>query len=249
MDQGLRGKRVLVTGAARGIGRAITLAFAEAGASVAGCYHQSASAAERLSEELAALAKETGAQHHLVRCDVTQPADARRFVESASTSLGGVDVLVNNVGADGAAKFEDLAEDEWHRVVDRNLTSAYLVTKAALGAMSDGASIVNIGGAAAMRGRPMAVHYCASKAALVGFTRSLCKELGPRGIRVNTVAPGPTPGEAGPDLPPPVLGRIVAMTALGRLGTPEDVAGAVLFLAGDTSRYITGITLNVDGGI
>jgi 3-oxoacyl-[acyl-carrier protein] reductase len=134
-------------------------------------------------------------------------------------------------------------------VLDHNVTSAYLVTQAALELLVDGASIVNIGSSVAMRGRVRGVHYTTSKAALVGLTRALCKELGPRGIRINTVAPGLTETEPGAGLPPEAVERIVGMTALGRICQPDDVAGAVLFLAGDTSRYISGVTLNVDGGV
>ncbi|MGW4799057.1 SDR family NAD(P)-dependent oxidoreductase, partial [Nonomuraea sp. NPDC004297] len=156
---------------------------------------------------------------------------------------------VNNVGVDGSAPFSEISGEEWQRLLDYNVTSAYLVTQAMLGVLADGASVVNIGASAALRGRVNGVHYSASKAALVGFTRGLCKELGPRGIRVNLVAPGLTETEPGAGLPPKVVERIVAITALGRLCRPNDVAGAVLFLAGDTSQYISGVTLNVDGGI
>jgi 3-oxoacyl-[acyl-carrier protein] reductase len=109
--------------------------------------------------------------------------------------------------------------------------------------------VVNVGASVALRGRPLGVHYSASKAALVGFTRALAKELGGRGVRVNTVAPGVTETEPGAGLPAPVAERIAGMTALGRLGRPEDVAGAVLYLAGDAAAYVTGVTLDVDGGI
>lgn len=245
MNQGLTGKRVLVTGGTRGIGRATTLAFARAGAQVVTCHHTAGEDAESLGREL----KECGETHQVVQADVTSGADVARLLGTCRELLGGLDVLVNNVGVDGQVMFAELAEQEWHRVVEHNVTAAYLVGRAALPVLADGASVVNIGSSVALRGRVGGVHYTASKAALIGFTRALSKELGPRGIRVNTVAPGLTETEPGAGLPPQVVARIVGMTALGRIGRPADVAGAVLFLAGDTARYITGATLNVDGGI
>jgi 3-oxoacyl-[acyl-carrier protein] reductase len=133
--------------------------------------------------------------------------------------------------------------------MDANLTSTFLVTKAATGLLVDGASIVNIGSSAALRGRPHSAHYAASKSALLGLTRSLAKEVGRRGIRVNTVAPGVIVTESDDGPPPPVADLIRGMTALGRLGIADEVAGAVMFLVGDQSRYVSASTLYVDGGI
>ncbi|MFI6850125.1 SDR family oxidoreductase [Kitasatospora sp. NBC_00085] len=245
MDQGLHGKRVLVTGGTKGIGRETVLAFARAGATVAACSRGSGAEADALAEDL----KETEGNHLLVQADVTTRAGVTELAEHVRATLGGLDVLVNNVGSDGQVWFTDLAEDEWYRVIDQNVTSAYLVTQAALPLLRDGGSIVNVGSSVALRGRVRGVHYTTAKAALIGFTRALSKELGPRGIRVNTVAPGLTETEPGAGLPPEAVERIVGMTALGRICRPSDVAGAVLFLAGDTSAYISGVTLNVDGGV
>lgn len=245
MDQNLVGRRVLVTGGTRGIGRVTVLAFARAGAAVITCHHKESEAAESLTREL----KEIGGKHLVVRTDVTDEKDVARLADRCREHVGGLDVLVNNVGVDGPVPFEELAADEWRRMFDHNVTATYLVTHAALALLTDGASVVNVGSSVALRGRANGVHYTASKAALIGFTRALCKEVGPRGIRVNTVAPGLTETEPGAGLPAAAVERIVGMTALGRICTPEDVAGAVLFLAGDTSRYISGVTLNVDGGV
>lgn len=245
MENNLAGKRVLVTGGTRGIGRVTSLAFAQAGAQVVACHRSSGEAADRLQRDLKAL----GDGHAVVAADVTDSAGAGQLAEACRRTLGALDVVVNNVGVDGQVVFGELEPAEWQRVVDHNLTAAYLVTRAALGLLTDGSSVVNVGSSVAMRGRFAGVHYTASKAALIGFTRSLCKELGPRGIRINTVAPGLTETEPDAGLPPEVVKRIVGLTALGRICTPEDVAGAILFLAGDTSRYITGATLNVDGGV
>jgi 3-oxoacyl-[acyl-carrier protein] reductase len=245
VEQGLSGKRVLVTGGTKGIGRATVLAFARAGAGVVAVHRSASEDAASLTREL----KEIGGRFRLVQADVTSKAGVAEIAEAVRDELGGLDAVVNNVGVDGHVTFGDLDEVEWHRVVDHNVTSAYLVTQAVLDLLADGASVVNVGSSVALRGRVLGVHYTASKAALIGFTRALCKELGPRGIRVNTVAPGLTETEPGAGLPPAAVERIVGMTALGRICQPEDVAGAVLFLAGDTSRYISGTTINVDGGV
>ncbi|MFM9368678.1 SDR family NAD(P)-dependent oxidoreductase [Streptomyces sp. Da 82-17] len=245
LDPGLAGKRVLVTGGTRGIGRATVLAFARAGARVIAGHRTAGANAELLTEELKAL----DADFALVRADVTEASGAAEAADAVRERFGGLDVLVNNVGVDAHVSFAELTEDEWHRVLGHNTTSAYLVTHALTGLLVEGASVVNVGASVALRGRPGGVHYSASKAALIGFGRALAKEFGARGIRVNTVAPGVTEPPPGEELPPPLVQRLTAMTALGRLGRPEDVAGAVLYLAGDTSRYVTGTTIEVDGGI
>ena len=234
---GLSGKRAVVTGGTRGVGREITLALAEAGARVLTCYHADADGARTLRERI-------GAPHRVIRADVTTDAGTGALASTARTVLGGVDVLVNNVGVDGHAPLADLAEDEWHRVLDANLTATARVTAALLPLLAPAASVVNIGAAVARRGRPGSAHHGASKSAVPGLTRSLARELGP-GVRVNTVAPGVVAA----DLPAPVADRLRSATALGRLGGPADVVGPVLFLADDRSRYVTGTTLTVDGGM
>jgi 3-oxoacyl-[acyl-carrier protein] reductase len=239
------GRRVLVTGGTRGIGRATTLAFARAGASVVTCSRRDDDAATGLAAEL----KEIGDAHQVVHADVTRQEDVARLIEACRLALGGLDVVVNNAGAHGQAQIDDLPGTEWHRIVALNLTASFLVTQAALPLLVPGASVVNIGASVALRGRSGTAHYTAAKAGLIGLTRSLCKELGPRGIRVNTVAPGVIETEPGAGLPPQLHAQLCAMTPLGRLGTPEDVAGAVLFLAGDASRHVSGVTLDVDGGL
>ena len=245
MEQSLAGKRALVTGGTKGIGGATALALARAGASVIACYRSDSDAAASTAGEL----KEIGDQHLVVSADVTDPADTARLVGRAETVFGGLDIVVNNVGVDGVMAFDELSTDEWSRVMRHNVDSVFNVTQAALRVLSDGASIVTIGSSVALRGRARGVHYTTSKAALVGFTRALSKDLGERGIRVNLIQPGLTETEPGAGLPAHMVERIVAMTALKRLGQPEDVAAAVVFLAGDTSRFISGATLNVDGGV
>lgn len=239
------GRRVVITGGTRGIGRATALAFARAGARIVVSYRSDAEQAKSLGAELEA----AGGEAELVQADLTTREGAQLLAATATGWLGGIDVLVNNLGVDGHVPFGKLSEEEWHRVLDHNATSAYLVTQSVLDALAPGASVVNIGASVALRGRPMGVHYSTSKAALVGFTRALAKELGPRGIRVNLVAPGVTETEPGAGLPPQLAAKLTALTALGRLGTPEDVAGAVLYLAGESASYVTGTTIEVDGGI
>jgi 3-oxoacyl-[acyl-carrier protein] reductase len=138
---------------------------------------------------------------------------------------------------------------EWERVIHTNLTSLYLVTQALLDLFPAGGSIINVTSAVAMRGMVGRTHYTASKAGIIGFTRSLCKELGPRNVRVNAIAPGIIETDQTTGLTPEGRQRYGGLTALGRLGGPDEIAGAALFLASDLSSYVSGVTLNVDGGI
>jgi 3-oxoacyl-[acyl-carrier protein] reductase len=242
---GLDGKRILVTGGSRGIGRAITMALAGAGAYVATCYRADEQAARTLSDALG----ETGGRHRVTRADVTDEADVDRLIEDCRAQFGGLDVIVNNAGIDAEEPFADIDQAEWERVLDTNLTSLFRVTHTALPLLSETSCVINVGASVANRGRPGRTHYTAAKAGIAGLTRSLCKELGPRGVRVNTVAPGIVANEAGADFPPAVLARFAAMIPMGRLAAPADVANAVLFLASPLAAYVSGITLNVDGGL
>ncbi|KOV89600.1 short-chain dehydrogenase [Streptomyces sp. NRRL B-3648] len=241
----LDGRLALVTGATRGIGFATARALANAGADIIGCHHSDESSAE---PALAALA-ETGGKHRMVRADLTDPADVGRLVEACRDTGREIGVLVNNVGIDAASPLAELSEGEWQRVLETNLTSAYRVTRAALGLLARDASVISIGSSAAARGVPGRAHYGAAKAGITGLTRALSKELGPKGVRVNSVAPGIVDVGADLGLPAEVRTRMSRMSALGRLVTADEVAHAVLFLAGDAARYVTGITLNVDGGL
>lgn len=242
---GLWGRRVLVTGGSRGIGRATALAFAAAGASVLTCYRADREAAAAVRAELARL----GRDNQVVRADVREQRDAESLVEQCRAALGGLDVVVNNAGVDGHRPVERIDDAEWARVLHTNLTAMHLVTQAALPLLGPGSSVINIGASVAARGLPGKVHYTASKAGVTGLTRSLGKELGRRGIRVNTVAPGLVETEPGAGLPPALVDRFTAQTALRRLASPQEVADVVLFLASDLASYVTGETLTVDGGI
>jgi 3-oxoacyl-[acyl-carrier protein] reductase len=194
------------------------------------------------------LAKTPG-KHSVLQADVSRPEDVRRLLDECRALHGSLDVVVHNAGTISHVPFAQMELDEWRRVVDTNLTGMYLVVHEALSLLSTGASIVAIGSKAAMVGVPLRAHYTASKAGMLGFARSLCKELGPRGIRVNVVAPGIVATDAAAGLSPEQEQRYRVMTSLGRLGEPEEIADVVLFLASDRSRYVTGETIHVDGGV
>ncbi|MEU7171967.1 MULTISPECIES: SDR family oxidoreductase [Micromonospora] len=245
MKLDLNGRRVLVTGGTKGIGRAITLGLAEAGGRVIAGYHSDEDAAAETAAELKAL----GDGHHVLRADVTRPGDVSRLAEECHDRLGGLDVVVNNAGAISHVPFGELEPAEWHRVLDGNLTAAYLVVQRMLPLLGPGASIVNIGSKVAAVGIPSRAHYTAAKAGLIGLTRTLCKELGPRGIRINVVAPGVIESPAVDRLAPEQRSRYEGMTSLRRLGRPQEIAGVVAFLASDLAGYVTGETVQVDGGI
>nr|WP_090009408.1 SDR family NAD(P)-dependent oxidoreductase [Lentzea albidocapillata] len=245
----LTGKKLLVTGGSRGIGRGIVLAAARAGADVLTCHRQESEAVQSLTREL----KEIGGDHHVVRADLGDVAEADRLLAVAGERFGRLDGVVNNAGVISHIPFEKLPAEEWARIMDTNVTAAYRVIQQALPLLGEGSSVVNIGSRGAAAGIPLRAHYTAAKSALIGLTRSLAKELGGRGIRVNVVAPGIIETEAFADMPPERAAGLRATyaekTALGRLGTTEELAGPVLFLLSDLSRYVTGETINVDGGI
>jgi 3-oxoacyl-[acyl-carrier protein] reductase len=245
LDLGLKGKRAIITGGSRGIGRAMVLGLAQDGASVAACYNRESDDVKRLRGEL----EEIGGDSYLAQADVSDPGSAETFVREATERFGGLDILINNAGVVSHQMIEDLDLDEWHRVIDTNLTAVYLITKAALPAMSDGGSIVNITSAVAMRGMPGRTHYISSKAGLIGFTRALCKEVGRQGIRVNALAPGIIETDQTAGLDEAGRARYSGLAALNRLGASEEIASVALFLASDLSSFVSGVTLNVDGGI
>jgi NAD(P)-dependent dehydrogenase (short-subunit alcohol dehydrogenase family) len=245
LDLGLGGKRAIVTGGSRGIGRAIVLGLAQSGAAVAACYNRESDDVKRLRGDL----EQIEGDSYLVQADVSEPASAQAFVGEASERFGGLDILINNAGVVSHQMIHDLDLDEWHRVMDVNLTAVFLITKAALPAMSDGGSIVNITSAVAMRGMPARTHYISSKAGLIGFTRALCKEVGKQGIRVNALAPGIIETDQTAGLDEAGRARYAGLAALNRLGQSEEIATVALFLASDLASFVSGVTLNVDGGI
>jgi glucose 1-dehydrogenase/3-oxoacyl-[acyl-carrier protein] reductase len=241
----LAGKRALVTGGSRGIGRAVILALARAGASVVAGHQQESDAADSLRREL----KETGGDHLLVAADVRDPAQIGHLVAAAGEHLGGLDTLVNAAGTITHIPYDELSLAAWNAVIGINLTGTHLVTQGALELLGDAGSVVNIGSAAALVGLPMRAHYMAAKSGLIGLTRSQAKELGPRGIRVNLVSPGAIDTDQAVHLSPEARRAITDRISLGRLGTADEVAAVVLFLASDVSSYVNGAIFTVDGGI
>jgi 3-oxoacyl-[acyl-carrier protein] reductase len=237
------GKTVLVTGGTCGIGRRISLAFARAGARVVTCYRDDRAAAESLAREL----ERTDGAPHVVRADVSRLADIDLLMEECRTRLGHLDAIVNNAGAITHIPFAELQSDDWRRVLDTNLTASMFVVQRALPLLAARASIVHVGSRAVTVGMPLRDHYTAAKAGLTGLTRSMAKELGPRGIRVNLVAPGPAETEA--KLAPEVRERYTRLVARGRLGCPQEIAKVVLFLASDLAGFVTGETVYVAGGV
>jgi len=185
----------------------------------------------------------------LVQGDVSDPAQVEALAETVRQRLGGLDLLVNNAGIVSHKTLDELSIDEWHRVLNTNLTGMFLLTRAVSGLLGEGASIVNLTSGAAMVGIAGRIHYTASKAGVIGFTRSLAREMGPRGIRVNAIAPGIIDTDQASHLTTELRERYARMAALGRLGQADDVARVVLFLASDLSRFVSGTVLAVDGGI
>ncbi|WP_030949693.1 SDR family NAD(P)-dependent oxidoreductase [Streptomyces sp. NRRL S-646] len=243
----LTGKRILVTGGTRGIGRGIVLAAARAGADVLTCYRQDNDHVTTLGKELAALPG-TG---HLVRADASDAAGARLLADRARNLFGSLDAVVNNAGDFTPAPYTDLTDAAWAAAVQSNLTGTHQVTQATLPLLAAGASIINLGSTVARIGMAGGAHYTAVKQALVGLTRSLARELGPRNIRVNTISPGRIDTEALDALPPEAAAQQRAIfskfAAAGRLGTPQEIAHVVLFLISDQASYITGQNIHVDG--
>ncbi|MEU1463070.1 SDR family NAD(P)-dependent oxidoreductase [Streptomyces sp. NPDC005727] len=245
LDFGLKGRHALVTGGARGIGRATVLALAEQGAAVTACYVNESEQVGTLRAELAQL----GADGTLVRCDIADHGQAARLSAGAREQYGPIDVVVNNAGVISHLPLTDLSPDEWHRVLDTNLSGMYHVIRGALPHLTKAASIVNISSAVAHHGMPAAAHYVASKAGVMGLTRALAKELGPRGVRVNCIASGLVETDQMKAVTAEGRAAYEQRISLRRLGRPAEIADAVLFLASDAARYVTGATLDVDGGI
>jgi 3-oxoacyl-[acyl-carrier protein] reductase len=234
----LEGKTALVTGASRGIGRAIAAELARAGASVVIGYRSGA-------EEAQAIAAEIGGR--AVQADVSNPEEAARLVEEA----GDLDILVNNAGLTRDGLLARMSDDDWRTVIETNLSSVFYTCRAVTRPMMKkrGGSIVNISSIVGVHGNWGQANYGASKAGIIGFTKSLARELGSRGVRANVVAPGYVKTQLTDVLPEEATKAMLANTPLGRLGDPEDVAGAVRFLCSDEASFITGEVLLVDGGL
>lgn len=245
MELGLKDKRALVTGGSRGIGRAITLALAKEGVQVVAGYRQDSEAVTALEKELQAL----GSGHRLVRADIGTDDGVTALLAACQETLGALDVIVNNAGAMSQIPYAELPDAEWERLIGTNLTAPHRIVRRALPLLRSGASIINIGSGLALVGMPGRAHYTASKAGLLGLSRSQAKELGRRGIRVNVISPGIVETDLAGHLTDEGRKRYESMASLGRLGQPEDIADAALFFASDLSRFVSGANLPADGGI
>src|SRR3954468_23136707 len=234
----LEGKRALVTGASKGIGRAIAQELARAGATVVVGYRSGKDDAEQLASEVGGAA---------VEADVSSPEDAKRLVEEA----GDIDVLVNNAGLTRDGLLARMSDDDWRTVIDTNLSSVFYTCRAVTRPMMKkrGGSIVNISSVVGVHGNWGQTNYAASKAGIIGFTKSLARELGSRNIRANVVAPGYVKTALTEVLPEEATRAMVENTPLARVAEPQEIAGAVRFLASDQASFITGEVLLVDGGL
>lgn len=239
----LTGRVALVTGSTRGIGRGIAAALHDAGASVAIVGRSEATATE--------VAAAIGPRARGFACDVTDPTAIRAAITACEGALGPIDILVNNAGVTRDNLLIRLSEAEWDEVLAANLRGAFVATQAVLKGMMKrrAGRIINITSIVGVTGNKGQANYAASKAGLIGFTKSVAKEYAARGILANCVAPGFIDTDMTAALPEAARTALLESIPLGRLGTPADIAGAVLFLASDLGGYITGQVLVVDGGM
>ena len=243
----LTGKTAIVTGGSRGIGRAAALTLAEAGADVAVIYAGNTAAAE----ETVRLIEEKGRKGLAIQCDVADEAAVTAMVKDVKKELGRIDILVNNAGITRDGLLTIMKEDDWQAVLDTNLTGAFHCTKAVTRLMMKqrSGSIINITSVVGETGNAGQANYAAAKAGLIGFTKSVAKELASRNIRCNAIAPGCIETDMTAVLGEDTVDAMIKTIPMGRVAQPEEVAKAVLFLASDDASYITGQTLNVDGGM
>lgn len=241
------GRTALVTGSSSGIGAAIAKEFAAHGAKVAIHYRGNSAGANTVAEAI----RLAGGECALYQADVSDTAQVAELVKQVQSELGGLDILVNNAGTTRDTLLMTMSEEEWDTVIATNLRSVYAVTRAAVRGMvrKRWGRIINITSVVGLTGQAGQANYAASKAGIIGFTKSLAREVASRNITVNAVAPGFIPTALTDVLTEEQRAEIIRNTPLGRMGTPEEVAWTVAFLAAERSGYITGQVLTVDGGL
>jgi 3-oxoacyl-[acyl-carrier protein] reductase len=247
MNGSLTGKVALVTGGARGIGRAIVEAMVAAGASVAFTYKSSAAAAEELCSTL----KAAGGTVRAIQSDAGSPTEAAAVVETSLKEFGRLDILVNNAGITKDGLLMRMSEEDWDRVISTNLKSVFGMTKAVCRPMMGQRSgkIINITSIVGITGNAGQANYAASKAGIIGFTKSVAKEFASRNIQVNAVAPGYVDTDMTRSLTPEQTKALTDLIPLKRTAKASEIAGTVVFLASSAADYITGQVLSVDGGL
>jgi 3-oxoacyl-[acyl-carrier protein] reductase len=243
----LEGKTALVTGGSRGIGRTIATTLAQNGADVALTYARSADAAKEVQSEIEALGKKC----LIYQADAVEYAGAETVINDVVKQWGKLDILVNNAGITRDTLIMRMSEEQWDDVINTNLKSVFNYCKAAVRPLmrQRSGSIINISSVVGLSGNAGQTNYAASKAGVIGFTKSLAKEIASRGIRVNVIAPGYIKTEMTDKLAPEVLEAISKSIPMGYAGNVEDIAAGVVYLACDASKYVTGETIRIDGGM
>lgn len=239
-------RTVIITGASGGIGTAISDAFALSGYNVVLGYNSS----EKAAQELCCQLKEKGCKAECFKADVSDPAHAQALVNFAKETFGGADILINNAGIAQQKLFTDITDEDFNKMCDVNVKSVFNCSRAVLPLMihNKWGRIINISSMWGVCGASCEVHYSASKAAVIGMTKALAKEVGPSGITVNCIAPGLIDTPMNKNLDEETIKALCEETPVGRVGTPQDVANAVLFFADEASSFVTGQVLGVDGG-
>ncbi|KIL73537.1 3-oxoacyl-[acyl-carrier-protein] reductase [Bacillus badius] len=243
----LEGKAALVTGASRGIGREIALELARAGADVAVNYSGSEAKANEVVEEIKALGRKAVA----IQCNVADSDSVAEMVKQTTEAFGKVDILINNAGITRDNLLMRMKEQEWDDVINTNLKGVFLCTKAVTRPMMKQRSgrIINVASIVGVSGNPGQANYTAAKAGVIGLTKTTAKELASRGITVNAIAPGFIATDMTDALPEEAKSAMLGQIPLGYFGDPADIAKAAVFLASEDSKYITGQTLHIDGGM